>query len=187
VRKTARVSPIGPLEDKSEQSEAERLAIARRYRVKRGAELRELATRAVGHEVSAAGQFSTQPLEALAAIPVVGAALAIATRLGGYRRRLPPDVLVALDRDDVHLIALRLGKGTGARPELEETFPRSGVRVSSVRPRFMRQEVTFEIEGGKPLRLYAPSLRTSPWTAEVVRELGGDAPEPLDLGDREAP
>lgn len=181
MRKTGAVSPIGPLEDKSEQSEAERLEIARRYRAKRGAELRELAARAVGHEVSAAGQFSTQPIETIAAIPLIGALFAFAVRIRGYRRRLTPDVLIALDSDSVYVISLKMGTGTGPEPRLDDTLPRSAVRVSSVEPRFMRQQVMLEIDGAEPLRLFAPSLRTSPWSAEVVRMLGGEAPDPIDL------
>jgi hypothetical protein len=46
----------------------------------------------------------------------------------------------------------------------------------------MREEVVIELEGEeKPLRLLANSLRANPWAAGVVRALGGDAPEPLDL------
>jgi hypothetical protein len=47
----------------------------------------------------------------------------------------------------------------------------------------MRDKVLLHVpDAGEPLTLYAPSLRTSPWSAEVVRLLGGEAPDPLDLG-----
>ena len=46
----------------------------------------------------------------------------------------------------------------------------------------MRTVVTLAVpDAEEPLTLYAPSLRTNPWSAEVVRLLGGEAPEPLDL------
>jgi hypothetical protein len=51
-----------------------------------------------------------------------------------------------------------------------------------VRKAFMRTLVTLDVpDAEEPLTLYAPSLRTNPWSAEVVRLLGGDAPDPLDL------
>ena len=47
----------------------------------------------------------------------------------------------------------------------------------------MREVIELDVpDREEPLVLYAPSLRTNPWSAEVVRLLGGDAPEPLDLG-----
>ncbi len=46
--------------------------MARRYRERRGRELRELAQTAVDGEVEAAGEFSAVPTESLAAVPVVG-------------------------------------------------------------------------------------------------------------------
>jgi hypothetical protein len=177
------MSPFGPLDSKEEgQSEAERLAIARRYRKRRTEQLLELAEGAIGHRPQAVGEFSTLPLETLAAVPVLGAFLALATRLRGSKRGLAANVLLAVDAEHVHLLSVASGVG-GASATESRTMPRVGVRVAAVEPRFMRQQVTLEVEGTEPLKLYASSLRTSPWTAEVVRLLGGDAPEPLDLGE----
>jgi len=61
------------------------------------------------------------------------------------------------------------------------SWPREQVSVASVRPRFMRSEVAIDTGEEKPLILYVSSLRTNPWSAEIVRALGGEAPEPLDL------
>ena len=59
---------------------------------------------------------------------------------------------------------------------------RSEVRVEAVRRAFMRTIVTLDVpDSDEPLTLYAPTLRTNPWSSEVVRLLGGEAPEPLDL------
>ena len=49
----------------------------------------------------------------------------------------------------------------------------------------MRDKVLLHVpDAEEPLTLYAPSLRTNPWSAEVVRLLGGEAPEPIDLEER---
>jgi hypothetical protein len=177
------MSPFGPLDSKEEaQSEEERLATARRYRKRRTEQFLGLAEGAIGHRPQAVGEFSTVPLETLAAIPVLGAFFALATRVRGSKRDLGTNVLLAVDAEHVHLLSLRSGV-SGAQAQQNRTMPRAAIRVSSVEPRFMRQQVTFEIEGSEPLRLYASSLRTSPWTAEVVQLLGGEAPEPLDLGE----
>jgi hypothetical protein len=46
----------------------------------------------------------------------------------------------------------------------------------------MRDRVDLTVPGRDgPIRLFAPPLIRNPWSAEVVRLLGGDAPEPLDL------
>lgn len=176
------LSPLSAPDESEEQSEAERLRIARRYRERRGAELRALAAPHAGGEVVAAGEFSSTPIETLAAIPVFGALFAAAVRVGASRRRITPNVLVALDAERVHLLSLRT-ETTGPTAEPLESWPRSAVRVASVQPRFMREEVRFEIEGSEALKLYARSLRTNPWAGEVVRLLGGEAPAPIDLGD----
>jgi hypothetical protein len=169
---------------KDEQSREERLEIARRYRERRRGELRELASRCVEGEVVAAGEFSTVPTEALASIPGVGMLLLPWARRRSRRAGLPPKVLLALDRDDVHVLELR--PADLRRDEVEVapvvTWPREGVRVESVRRAFMRDVVTIDVSGREePVTLYAPSLRTNPWSAEVVRLMGGDAPEPMDL------
>jgi hypothetical protein len=174
------MSPFGPLDNKDEQSEAERLAIARRYRVRRGDQLRDLAAGAIGHRPRAAGEFSTVPIESLAAIPLLGAFFAFAVRARQSRKALTPNVLLAIDEERLHLLAVR-PRVSGRSSEPLRSWPLAAVRVSSVRRRFMRDEVTVEIDGEAPLRLFAPSLRTSPWSAEIVRSLHGEAPEPLDL------
>ncbi len=46
----------------------------------------------------------------------------------------------------------------------------------------MRDRVQLTVPGRpEPITLYAPPLITNPWSSEVVRRLGGEAPEPLDL------
>jgi hypothetical protein len=174
------MTPFETPEDVKEQSERERLEIARRYREQHRLELLELAQPEVGGEVLEVGEFSTVPIEALAAVPFLGAFLALATRVRPPRRELGRNVLLALDRDDAYLLSVG-GRPQGSEASLVSRWPRSAVRVTSVEPRFMREAVTLEIDGHDPLTLYASSLRTNPWAAALVRALGGDAPEPLDL------
>jgi hypothetical protein len=174
------MTPFGPLDAKEEQSEEERLEVARRYRVHRTRELRDLAAPHVEGEVVEAGEFSTLPLESLAAVPILGAFFALIVRARRSRKRMTPNVLVALDRDEVYVLALR-GEVEGTRAEPISRWPRSAVRVSGVARRFMRDEVVLEVEGSEPLKLFANTLRTNPWSAGVVRALGGDAPDPIDL------
>lgn len=174
------MAPFETPDDVKEQSERERLEIARRYREQHRLELRELAQPAVGGELIEVGEFSTVPIEALAAVPFLGAFLALAARIRPARRGLGRNVLLALDQDEAYLLSI------GAQPEgpqarLVSRWPRSAVRVASVEPRFMREAVTLEIDGHDSLTLYASSLRTNPWAAAVIVALGGDAPEPLDL------
>lgn len=171
-----------PLSEPEEQSEEERLAIARRYRIRHGEQLRALAQPHVEREVTEAGEFSTMPIESLAAVPIVGALFAAAIRIGRSRRRLTANVLLALDAAELHLLALR-SELEGRKAELLSSWPRERVRVGSVAKRFMRDRVVIELEGEEPLTLYASSLRTNPWAAAVVKSLGGDAPDPLDLGE----
>jgi hypothetical protein len=179
------MSPLGAPDDSEEQSEAERLRIARRYRERRGEELRELAAAHSESAILAAGEFSTAPIETLAAIPVFGALFAAFARIrSSSRNRITPNVLLAVDERRLHLLALSPGvRGVDSEPL--ESWSLDHVRVASVQPRFMREEVVIEIDDREPLKLYASSLRTNPWAAEVVRRLGGDAPEPLDLADPE--
>lgn len=168
----------------TEQSQEERLAIARRYRERRGRELRELAAQAVEGEVEAAGEFSAAPQESIAAIPFIGVVMLPLARLRARRAGLPLEMLIALTADDVHLLALK-------RPDLRSdelgaapvrSWPRGAVRVEEVRRGFMRTIVTLRVpDEEKPLTVFAPSLKTNPWSSEVVRLLGGETPEPLDL------
>ncbi len=174
------MAPFETPDDVKEQSERERLEIARRYREHHRLELRELAQPEVDGELLEVGEFSTVPIEALAAVPFLGAFLALATRFRPARRGLGRNVLLALDRDDAYLLSVG-SKPEGQRASLVSRWPRSAVRIASVEPRFMREAVTLEVEGHDPLTLYASSLRANPWAAAVVRALGGDAPEPLDL------
>ena len=179
----------GPPEAKAgpsggEETREERLEIARRYRERRGRELRELAATVVEGEVVAAGEFSSVPKEAMAAIPFVGVLMVPWARLRARRSGLPQELLIALDADEVHMLALdRPGMSSDQlRVSPFRRWPRAAVRVESVRRAFMRTVVTLRVpESDEPLTLYAPSLRTNPWSSEVVRLLGGDAPEPLDL------
>jgi len=174
------MTPIGTGD---EQSLEERLEIARRYRKRRGAELRELAGRCVDG-VEAAGQFSSVPIESMAAVPMVGTFMALWARARSKRRSgLPADLLIALTPQRVHALGVRANNVTAAEPAVAEvgSWPREQVSVASVRPRFMRSEVAIDTGEEKPLILYVSSLRTNPWSAEIVRALGGEAPEPLDL------
>ena len=175
------MTPIGS-PDEQEQSEADRLAISRRYREQRGRELRELAQANLPREVTEVGQFSTVPIEALAAIPIAGAFVAFIARTRRARGDLTQNVLLALDEQELHLLSMR-GELEGSRAEPVSAWPRADVRVGAIEAKFMRDRVTFEIAGEEPLRLFASSLRTNPWAAALVKALGGDAPEPLDLGE----
>lgn len=171
-----------------EPTEAERLATARRYRKARTAELRGLVSSQLEGEVQEVGQFSRMPLEALAVVPVLGAFFALYARMQGRRRGGAADALVALDRDGFYLFDYEPTDASGARPvRLAERIPRSAVSVGATAKAFMRDKVTFEVEGpAEELILYASSLKTNPWAAGVIRALGGDAPEPMDLGEEAA-
>lgn len=182
-----------------EQTREERLAIARRYRERRGAELRALAAPFADGEVVAAGEFSTIPTEAIASIPLLGMVLLPLARRRSRRSRkasgLAPAILLALTAAEVHALALeRAGlrrDETEVRPA--RSWPRPEVSAERGGRAFMRDRVLLHVpDADEPLTLYAPTLRTNPWSAEVVRLLGGEAPEPLDLGpnrdaDREEP
>jgi len=166
-----------------EQTQEERLAIARRYRERRGAELRELAAPHVESEVVAAGEFSTVPTEAIASIPLLGMALLPLARRRSRRLGLSPKILLALDAETAYALAL---DAAGLRRDESEvrpgrSWPRPGVRAERAGRTFMRDKVLLHVPDGEPLTLYAPTLRTNPWSAEVVRLLGGEAPAPLDL------
>jgi len=176
------MSPFGPLDSKEEdQSEAERLAVARRFRAKKTADLNDLVRPLIGSEPLEVGEFSTRPLEALAAVPIVGAFLALGSRIARSRSRLSADVLVAVDADRVHLLSLKQ-EVAGPKAAPIWSRPRSEAQVVSVQRKFMRDEVRIALTGeDEPLRLYANALITNPWAAGVVRALGGQAPEPRDL------
>lgn len=168
-----------------EQTREERLEIARRYRERRGAELRALAATRVEAEVLAAGEFSTVPTEAIASIPLLGMLLLPLARRRSRRLELAPTILLALTDADVHALALE--RAGMRRDETEvapgRAWPRPEVRAERDGRAFMRDVVLLHVPGAaEPLKLYAPTLRTNPWSAEVVRLLGGEAPEPMDLG-----
>lgn len=177
------MSPFGPLDAKEEdQSEAERRAVARRFRARKTERLHDLVRPLIGAEPIEVGEFSTRPLEAMAAVPVVGAFLALGTRFQHGSDGLTREVIVALDEENAHLLKKR-EEVTGSRAELVWSRPRKDLHVVSVAPKFMRERVDVEIAGeDKPLVLYATPLTTNPWAAGVVRALGGKAPEPRDLG-----
>ena len=96
---------------------------------------------------------------------------------------LSPQIMLALDDATVH--ALTLDPAGLRRDETKvneaRSWPRSEVTAERAGKAFMRDKVLLHVpDAEEPLTLYAPSLRTNPWSAEVVRLLGGDAPEPLD-------
>ena len=170
--------------EEGEQSREERLAVARRYRERRGSELRALAATAGPDEVIAAGEFSTVPTEALAAVPGVGMFLLPLARRRSRKFGLTPKVLLALDASRLHALQRR---PTGVRRDADEvsegrSWPRDEVSAERAGRAFMRDRIRLSVpDEDEPLVLYAPSLVTNPWSAEVVRLLGGEAPEPLNL------
>ena len=176
------MSPFGPLDAKEEdQNEEERLAVARRFREQKTTRLRELVAPVIGAEPVEVGEFSTRPLEALAAVPMVGAFLALGARAGRGRQRLSADVLLALDAEQAHLIGVK-NDVAGPQPTLIWSRPRSDLTVVGVTQKFMRQQVEIALAGEEEtLKLYANALKANPWASGVVRALGGDAPEPRDL------
>ena len=102
--------------ERDEQTLEERQEIARRYRERRGNELRELAASATGGEVEAAGEFSGVPTEALAAIPVLGMFTVPWARMRARRAGMPVRLLVAIDADEVHLLERDQGGPTVPSP-----------------------------------------------------------------------
>jgi hypothetical protein len=167
-----------------EQTRAERLEIARRYRERRGTELRELAARVVSEEVVAAGEFSTVPTEAIASIPGLGMLMLPLARRRSRRVGLSPTILMALDATTVHALRLEPAGVRRDRTEIEpgQSWSRDEVRAARAGRAFMRDRIALHVpDRDGPLTLYAPTLTTNPWSAEVVRLLGGEAPDPLDL------
>lgn len=168
-----------------EQTAAERANVARRYRRRRGEQLKTLAARAVDGEILAAGEFSTVATEAIASIPGLGMVMLPLARRRSRRVGLSPNIMLALTEDTLH--ALTLDPAGLRRDETEiaeaRAWPRSEVRAETDGKAFMRDKVLLHVpDAEEPITLYAPVLRTNPWSAEVVRLLGGDAPDPLDIG-----
>jgi hypothetical protein len=168
-----------------EQTSEERAEIARRYRERRGRELRALAAAAVHAEILAAGEFSTVPTEAIASIPGLGMAMLPIARRRSRRLGLSPRILLALGAETT--FALTLDPAGLRRDETKvaeaREWPRAAVRAETAGRAFMRDRVLLHVpDADEPIKLYAPRLRTNPWSAEVVRLLGGEAPEPLDIG-----
>ena len=112
-----------------EQTRDERLEIARRYRERRGAELRALAASAVDGEVVAAGEFSTVPTEAIASIPGLGMLLLPIARRRSRKLGLSPKILLALTETTAEALLLEAAglrrDETGVRPG--RSWPRSEV------------------------------------------------------------
>jgi hypothetical protein len=125
---------------RDEQSREERLEIARRYRARRGQELKDLAAGAVDGEVVAAGEFGAAPQEAMAAIPFIGIVMVPWARWRARRAGLPLQMLIALTADDVHLLELDKpdlrSDAHEARPF--KSWPRAGVRVGEAARRRSR-------------------------------------------------
>jgi hypothetical protein len=177
---------VAALGDGGEQTLEERLEIARNYRERRGRELKELASRVVEGDVLAAGEFSTVPTEAIAAIPGLGMLLLPFARRRSRKVGLSPRILLALDADTAYALTIDpVGlRRDVTKVEAARSWSRSEVKADRAGQAFMRDKVLLQIpDADEPLTLYAPSLRTNPWSAEVVRLLGGEAPDPLDLGD----
>ena len=97
--------------------------------------------------------------------------------------------MLAVTADTVHAIAV---DATGLRRDETEvavarSWPRDEVSAERGGRAFMRDKVLLHVpDADEPLTLYAPTLRTNPWSAEVVRLLGGEAPEPIDLDGPDA-
>lgn len=175
------VAPADQASD--EQSREERLEIARRYRERRGAELRRLAATAVAGEVEAAGEFSTVPTEALAAIPLFGMLFLPFARRRSRKSGLPPKLLLAVTSEELNALGLQAAgvRRDSVAVSRERSWPRAEVSVERAGRAFMRDRLTLHVPDAEPITLFAPPLVTNPWSAEVVRLLGGEAPEPLEL------
>ena len=175
---------VSPEPRADDQTREERLEIARRYRERRRSELRELASRVVAGEILAAGEFSTVPTEALAAIPGLGMLLLPLANRRARKSGIPPKLLLALDAETLHALELKPADLRRDRSEVSAllTWPRAEVSVERAGRALMRDRLSLHVpDRNQPITLFAPSLLTNPWSAEVVRLLGGEAPEPLDL------
>jgi hypothetical protein len=175
----AELNPI-----KEDQTREERLEIARRYRERRRAELHALAAPHVDGEVVAAGEFSTVATESRAAVPGIGMLLLPLARRRSRRSGLAPKLLLALDAEHLHALELQSADLRRDTTQVADgpSWPRSEVSAERAGRVLMRDRVDLTVpDRDEPIRLYAPSLVTNPWSAEVVRLLGAEAPEPLDL------
>lgn len=169
-----------------EQTREERLGIARRYRERRGNELKTLAARRVDGTVVAAGEFGTVATEALAAIPGIGMVLLPLARRRSRRSGFGPKLLLALDAEHLHLLELRPSglRRDSADVGADRSWAREDVSIERAGRVFMRDRLALSLpDRDEPLTLFCTSLITNPWSAEVVRLLGGDAPDPLDLAE----
>ncbi len=178
------VSPDSSAEEY--QSREERLEVARAYRERRGRELRELAASGIegDAEIEAAGEFSTVPTEALAAVPGVGMLMLPFARRKARKTGLAPKLLLAIADGRLHALGL---KPTDMRRDRDDatpiaSWPLEEVSAERAGRAFMRDRVLLRVpDREEPINLYAPTLITNPWSAEIVRLLGGEAPEPMDL------
>lgn len=167
-----------------DQTREERLEIARRYRERRAGELKQLAAGAVSGEILAAGEFGTVATEALAAIPGLGMLLVPLANRRARKSGMPPHLLLVLDANALHLLELRPADLRRDVSEVREvrSWPRSEVSIERAGRVFMRDRLTLNVTTEpEPLTLFVSSLTTNPWSAEVVRLLGGEAPDPMDL------
>ncbi len=167
-----------------EQSREERLAIARRYRERRAGELKQLAARVVPGEILAAGEFGTVATEALAAVPGLGMLLVPLANRRARKSGMPPHLLLAVDASALHVLELKPADLRRDVSEVREvrSWPRSEVSMERAGRVFMRDRLTLNVvTEPEPLTLFVSSLTTNPWSAEVVRLLGGEAPDPMNL------
>jgi hypothetical protein len=167
-----------------DQTREERLEISRRYRERRAGELKQLAARVVPGEIIAAGEFGTVPTEALAAIPGFGMLLLPLANRRARKSGWPPKLLLALDPESLHALELKPADLRRDDHEVRElrSWPRSDVSMERAGRAFMRDRLTLNVpDEPEPLTLYVSLLTTNPWSAEVVRLLGGEAPDPMDL------
>ncbi len=135
--------------------------------------------------VEVAGEFNTVPTESIASIPGLGIFMIPIARRRAAKLKLTPQILLAVTSDRVHALKMRPAgiRHPVTQVEPGRSWPRGQVRAERAGRAFMRDKIALQIGEPEPLMLYAPSLQTNPWSAEVVRLLGGEAPEPLDLGE----
>lgn len=169
------------------QSREERAEISLRYRERRGRELRELASQGIGvpaEAIEAAGEFSSVPTEAIAAIPGLGMLMLPLARRRARKAGIGPKLMLALDAEKLHALDLKPADMRRDRNQASgvDSWPRRECSVKRGGRVFMRDRVFLTVPGREePITLYAPPLITNPWSSEVVRQLGGEAPDPLDL------
>ena len=96
----------------------------------------------------------------------------------------PPELLLAVDAASLHALDL---KSAGLRRddhEIDElrSWPRSEVTIERAGKAFMRDRLSLHVpDEPQPVNLFVSSLTTNPWSSEVVRLLGGEAPDPMNL------